>query len=51
LVPAMVPAVKRGIRSLRIDACGELAMRCLDLTSAAEVRALAAQAIETWGDP
>jgi phosphoenolpyruvate-protein phosphotransferase len=51
VVPAMVPAVKRGIRSLRIDACGELAMRCLDLTSAAEVRALAAQTIETWGDP
>jgi phosphoenolpyruvate-protein phosphotransferase len=50
VVPAMVPAVKRGIRSLRIDACGELAMRCLDLTSAAEVRALAAQTIETWGD-
>jgi multiphosphoryl transfer protein len=51
VVPAMVPAVKRGIRSLRMDACGELAMRCLDLTSAAEVRALAAQTIETWGDP
>jgi multiphosphoryl transfer protein len=51
VVPAMVPAVKRGIRSLRIDACGELAMRCLHLTSAAEVRALAAQTIETWGDP
>jgi phosphocarrier protein FPr/phosphocarrier protein len=51
VVPAMVPAVKRAIRSLRMDACGELAMRCLDLTSAAEVRALAAQTIETWGDP
>jgi phosphocarrier protein FPr/phosphocarrier protein len=51
VVPAMVPAVKRGIRSLRIAACGELAMRCLDLTSAAEVRALAAQTIETWGNP
>ena len=51
VVPAMVPVVKRGIRSLRMDACGELAMRCLDLTSAAEVRALAAQTIETWGEP
>lgn len=51
VVPAMVPAVKRGIRSLRMDACGELAMRCLDLTSAAAVRAVAAQTIETWGDP
>jgi phosphocarrier protein FPr/phosphocarrier protein len=50
VVPAMVPAVKRGIRSLGMDACGELAMRCLDLASAAEVRALAAQTIETWGD-
>jgi phosphoenolpyruvate-protein kinase (PTS system EI component) len=46
----MVPAVKRGIRSLGMDACGELAMRCLDLTSAAEVRALVEQTIETWGD-
>jgi phosphoenolpyruvate-protein phosphotransferase len=51
VVPAMVPAVKRAIRSLRIDACGELAMRCLDLTSAAAVRALAEQTIETWGNP
>jgi multiphosphoryl transfer protein len=51
VVPGMVPAVKRGIRSLRIDACGELALRCLDLTSAAAVRALAAQSLETWGDP
>ena len=51
VVPGMVPAVKRGIRSLRIDACGELARRCLELTSAAEVRALAAQSLETWGDP
>jgi multiphosphoryl transfer protein len=51
VVPAMVPAVKLAIRSLRIDACGELAMRCLDLTSAAAVRASAAQIIETWGDP
>jgi multiphosphoryl transfer protein len=50
VVPAMVPAVKRGIRSLGMDACGELAMRCLDLTSAAEVRALVEQTIETWGD-
>ena len=50
VVPGMVPAVKRGIRSLRIDACGELALRCLDLTSAAAVRALAAQTLETWGD-
>jgi phosphoenolpyruvate-protein kinase (PTS system EI component) len=51
VVPAMVPAVKRGVRSLRMDACGELARRCLDLTSAAAVRALAAQTIETWSDP
>ncbi len=51
VVPAMVPAVKRGVRSLRIDACAELAMRCLDLTSAAAVRALTAQTVETWGDP
>jgi phosphoenolpyruvate-protein kinase (PTS system EI component) len=51
VVPSRVPAVKRAIRSLRMDSCGELALRCLDLTSAAAVRALAAQTIETWGDP
>jgi phosphoenolpyruvate-protein phosphotransferase len=50
VVPAAVPAVKRQIRALRIEACRELAMRCLDLGSAAEVRALIATTIGTAGD-
>jgi phosphoenolpyruvate-protein phosphotransferase len=50
VVPAAVPAIKRQIRALRIDACRELAMRCLDLGSAAEVRALIATTIGTAGD-
>jgi phosphoenolpyruvate-protein phosphotransferase len=50
VVPAAVPAVKRQIRALRIDACRELAMRCLDLGSAAEVRSLIDPTIGTAGD-
>ena len=50
VVPAAVPALKRQIRALRIDACRELAMRCLDLGSAAEVRALLAPTIGPVGD-
>jgi phosphocarrier protein FPr/phosphocarrier protein len=50
VVPAAVPDIKRQIRALRIDACRELAMRCLDLGSAAEVRALIAPTIEPLGD-
>ena len=45
VVPAAVPAIKHQIRSLRIDDCRELAMRCLELASAAEVRAAAAGSI------
>jgi phosphoenolpyruvate-protein phosphotransferase len=50
VVPAAVPAVKRQIRALHIDACRELATRCLDLGSAAEVRALIAPTIGPVGD-
>jgi phosphoenolpyruvate-protein kinase (PTS system EI component) len=45
-----VPAIKRQIRSLRIDDCHELALRCLDLASPGEVRALVAQTIGPVGD-
>jgi multiphosphoryl transfer protein len=45
VVPAMVPAVKKQIRSLRISDCRELALRCLDLASAGEVREHAARMI------
>jgi multiphosphoryl transfer protein len=43
VVPAAVPAIKRQIRTLRIDACRELANNSLELTTAAEVRALVAR--------
>jgi phosphocarrier protein FPr/phosphocarrier protein len=45
VVPAAVPAIKRQIRSLKIDDCRELAARCLELASAAEVRAAVARTI------
>lgn len=50
VVPAAVPAIKHQIRSLRMSGCRELAMRCLDLASPAEVRTLVAQTIESMGD-
>jgi phosphoenolpyruvate-protein phosphotransferase len=50
VVPAAVPDIKRQIRSLRIDDCHELALRCLDLASPGEVRALVAQTIGPVGD-
>jgi multiphosphoryl transfer protein len=50
VVPAAVPAIKRQIRSLRIGDCHELALRCLDLASPGEVRALVAQTIGPVGD-
>jgi phosphoenolpyruvate-protein phosphotransferase len=50
VVPAAVPAIKRQIRASRIADCRELAMRCLDLASSAEVRALVAQTLVLWGD-
>jgi multiphosphoryl transfer protein len=43
VVPAAVPAIKRQIRSLRIEACRTLAMNCLALTTPAEVRAAVAR--------
>ena len=51
VVPAAIPAIKRQIRALRIDACRELAMRCLELGSAAEVRALIATTLEVGETP
>ena len=50
VVPAAVPAIKRQIRTLRINDCRELALRCLDLASSAEVRAQAAEMIGPLGD-
>jgi multiphosphoryl transfer protein len=50
VVPAAVPAIKRQIRLLRVNDCRELALRCLELASPGEVRALAAEKIATLGD-
>jgi phosphoenolpyruvate-protein phosphotransferase len=50
VVPAAVPAVKQQVRRLRIADCRELALRCLDLGSSAEVRALIAPTLGPVGD-
>jgi phosphoenolpyruvate-protein phosphotransferase len=50
VVPAAVPAIKRQIRLLRLSTCRELALRCLDLASPAEVRAAVAQTMGSAGD-
>ena len=50
VVPAAVPAIKRQIRALGIDDCRELAARCLELGSPAEVRARVAQSMGSLGD-
>jgi multiphosphoryl transfer protein len=50
VVPAAVPAVKQQVRGLRIGDCRELALRCLDLASSAEVRALIAPTLGPAGD-
>jgi phosphoenolpyruvate-protein phosphotransferase len=51
VVPAAIPALKRQIGALRIEECRELAKRCLDLGSAAEVRGLVEQAVGNVGEP
>jgi multiphosphoryl transfer protein len=50
VVPAAVPDIKRQIRAFAISGCRELAMRCLDLASPAEVRAWVAQTLGPLGD-
>jgi phosphoenolpyruvate-protein kinase (PTS system EI component) len=51
VVPAAIPGIKRQIRGLRILECRELALRCVELASAGEVRALVEKTITTVGDP
>jgi phosphoenolpyruvate-protein phosphotransferase len=51
VIPSAIPALKRQIRGLRIPECRELAMRCLDLASAGEVRALVEKTIANVGEP
>jgi multiphosphoryl transfer protein len=50
VVPAAVPAIKRQIRALRIEYCRDLALRCLDLASPAEVRARVVQEMAHMGE-
>jgi phosphoenolpyruvate-protein phosphotransferase len=50
VVPALVPATTRQVRTLCIDDCRELALRCLELASSAEVRALVAKTFARSGD-
>ncbi|MEA3172754.1 MAG: multiphosphoryl transfer protein [Gammaproteobacteria bacterium] len=50
VVPAAIPALKRQIGGLRIDACRDLAKRCLVLGSATEVRGLVEQTIANLGE-
>jgi phosphoenolpyruvate-protein kinase (PTS system EI component) len=49
VVPAMIPALKRQIGSLRLADCEKLAQSCLTLGSAAEVRALVERLAGAWG--
>ncbi|HYU96042.1 MAG TPA: phosphoenolpyruvate--protein phosphotransferase [Sphingomicrobium sp.] len=49
VVPAAVPALKREVRELTVSDCAALAARCLEVESAAEVRALVAQTIASPG--
>jgi multiphosphoryl transfer protein len=44
VVPAAIPAIKRQIGGLQMSECRALALRCLELGSAGEVRSL----IEEW---
>jgi multiphosphoryl transfer protein len=50
VVPAAVPAIKRQIRALRIEYCRDLALRCVDLASPAEVRARVVQEMAHMGE-
>jgi phosphoenolpyruvate-protein phosphotransferase len=50
VVPGAIPATKRRVRSLRILECREMALRCLELGSAAEVRTLIDQYLVSVGD-
>jgi phosphoenolpyruvate-protein phosphotransferase len=50
VVPAAVPAIKRQVSALRIGECRDVAMRCLELASAAEVRSLIAKVLASAGD-
>jgi phosphoenolpyruvate-protein phosphotransferase len=46
VVPGVVPMIKQRVRGLNLLDCRELALRCLDLSSASEVRALVAERVK-----
>jgi phosphoenolpyruvate-protein phosphotransferase len=48
VVPSAIPDLKCQIRTFRIEACRELAARCLDMESAAAVRELAEHTLQSW---
>jgi phosphoenolpyruvate-protein phosphotransferase len=49
VVPGAIPAIKQRVRALDLLECRDLAMRCLELASAAEVRELIAHDTLTAG--
>jgi multiphosphoryl transfer protein len=51
VIPSAIPAIKGQIRGLRIAECRELALRCLDLASAGDVRAMVEKTIANPGEP
>jgi multiphosphoryl transfer protein len=50
VVPGAVPGIKQRLRTLRVLECRDVAMRCLELGSAAEVRLLIASQASIAGD-
>ena len=48
VVPSAIPDLKRQIRTLRLEACRDLALRCLELESAAAVREMAEHTVQVW---
>jgi phosphoenolpyruvate-protein kinase (PTS system EI component) len=48
VVPGAIPGLKREIGGLSMVECRDLALRCLTLSSAAEVRALVSKTLNAW---
>jgi phosphoenolpyruvate-protein kinase (PTS system EI component) len=49
VVPSAIPDLKEQIRGWRMLDCRELALRCLEMESAAAVRELAERTLQAWG--
>lgn len=50
VVPSAIPVIKDAVGRLRLAECRDLALRCVELSSSAEVRALAARTLAAWGE-